>query len=150
MQQRAQDDQHRDVDTQLPTEHDDLRPAVVDQQLADKAERDVAAERGCDRGDRKRVDATARESPDRSAYEPGRGPLQQRQQDGGREQWIDPVTGSRSHRQIDQDLREPLRDLNAGLGDIVAASLTITPARQEIVDFSAPGMRNVNEVSSRA
>jgi len=39
-----------------------------------------------------------------------------------------------------------LRDLNAGLGDIVAASLTITPARQEIVDFSAPGMRNVNEV----
>jgi ABC-type amino acid transport substrate-binding protein len=39
-----------------------------------------------------------------------------------------------------------LSDLNAGLGDIVAASLTITPARQEIVDFSAPGMRNVNEV----
>src|SRR5215469_6842863 len=39
-----------------------------------------------------------------------------------------------------------LSDLNAGLGDIVAANLTITPERQQIVDFSAPGLRGVKEV----
>ena len=39
-----------------------------------------------------------------------------------------------------------LSDLNAGLGDIVAANLTITPERQQIVDFSTPGLRGVKEV----
>ncbi len=36
--------------------------------------------------------------------------------------------------------------LAAGKGDIAAASLTITPERRKLVDFSAAGMTNVNEV----
>jgi ABC-type amino acid transport substrate-binding protein len=36
--------------------------------------------------------------------------------------------------------------LAAGKGDIAAASLTITPERQRLVDFTAAGMSNVNEV----
>ena len=36
--------------------------------------------------------------------------------------------------------------LAAGKGDIAAASLTITPERRKLVDFSAAGMSNVNEV----
>ena len=36
--------------------------------------------------------------------------------------------------------------LAAGKGDIAAASLTITPDRRKLVDFSAAGMTNVNEV----
>ncbi|HWM28284.1 MAG TPA: transporter substrate-binding domain-containing protein [Woeseiaceae bacterium] len=36
--------------------------------------------------------------------------------------------------------------LAAGNGDIAAASLTITPERRKLVDFSAAGMSNVNEV----
>jgi membrane-bound lytic murein transglycosylase MltF len=39
-----------------------------------------------------------------------------------------------------------LTDLNAGLGDIVAANLTITPERLQLVDFSTPGLRGVKEV----
>ncbi len=31
-----------------------------------------------------------------------------------------------------------LLELNEGLGDIVAANLTITPERQKLVDFSVP------------
>ena len=37
--------------------------------------------------------------------------------------------------------------LAAGKGDIAAANLTITPARQKIVDFSAAGLTNVSEVA---
>ena len=36
--------------------------------------------------------------------------------------------------------------LAAGKGDIAAASLTITPERRALVDFSAAGMTNVSEV----
>jgi membrane-bound lytic murein transglycosylase MltF len=36
--------------------------------------------------------------------------------------------------------------LVAGKGDIAAANLTITPERQKLVDFSAPGYPNVSEV----
>ena len=36
--------------------------------------------------------------------------------------------------------------LAAGKGDIAAASLTITPERRKLVDFSAAGMSNVSEV----
>ncbi|HZF14303.1 MAG TPA: transporter substrate-binding domain-containing protein [Steroidobacteraceae bacterium] len=36
--------------------------------------------------------------------------------------------------------------LVAGKGDIVAAGLTITPERQKLVDFSAAGMSDVNEI----
>jgi len=36
--------------------------------------------------------------------------------------------------------------LAAGKGDIAAAGLTITPERRKLVDFSAAGMTNVNEV----
>ncbi len=36
--------------------------------------------------------------------------------------------------------------LAAGKGDIAAANLTITPARQELVDFSSPVYSNVSEV----
>jgi membrane-bound lytic murein transglycosylase MltF len=36
--------------------------------------------------------------------------------------------------------------LAAGKGDIAAAGLTITPERRKLVDFSAAGMSNVNEV----
>ncbi len=39
-----------------------------------------------------------------------------------------------------------LAALNEGLGDIVAANLTITPERQQLVDFSNPGIRNVKEI----
>jgi membrane-bound lytic murein transglycosylase MltF len=39
-----------------------------------------------------------------------------------------------------------LQALNEGLGDIVAANLTITPERQKLVDFSTPGVTNVREV----
>jgi len=39
-----------------------------------------------------------------------------------------------------------LLELNEGLGDIVAANLTITPERQKLVDFSVPEVRNVDEV----
>jgi len=37
--------------------------------------------------------------------------------------------------------------LAAGKGDIAAANLTITPARQKLVDFSAAGMSNVSEIA---
>jgi membrane-bound lytic murein transglycosylase MltF len=37
-------------------------------------------------------------------------------------------------------------DLNAGRGDMVAANLTITPARLEAVDFTSPVASNVREV----
>jgi len=37
-----------------------------------------------------------------------------------------------------------LLELNEGLGDIVAANLTITPERQKLVDFSVPEVRNVD------
>jgi ABC-type amino acid transport substrate-binding protein len=36
--------------------------------------------------------------------------------------------------------------LAAGKGDIAAASLTITPERRKLVDFTAAGMKNVSEV----
>jgi membrane-bound lytic murein transglycosylase MltF len=36
--------------------------------------------------------------------------------------------------------------LNAGKIDLVVAQLTVTPARQSVVDFSIPTRRNVNEV----
>jgi len=36
--------------------------------------------------------------------------------------------------------------LQKGLGDIAVANLTITPDRQQLVDFSTPSMRNVSEV----
>jgi membrane-bound lytic murein transglycosylase MltF len=36
--------------------------------------------------------------------------------------------------------------LEAGLGDIAAANLTITPEREKLVDFSRPSMRNVSEI----
>jgi membrane-bound lytic murein transglycosylase MltF len=36
--------------------------------------------------------------------------------------------------------------LVAGKGDIAAANLTITPERQKLVDFSAPGYPNISEV----
>jgi membrane-bound lytic murein transglycosylase MltF len=39
-----------------------------------------------------------------------------------------------------------LTGLAAGKGDIAAANLTITPERQKLVDFSAAGLSNVNEV----
>jgi membrane-bound lytic murein transglycosylase MltF len=39
-----------------------------------------------------------------------------------------------------------LTGLEEGLGDIAAGSLTITPERQKIVDFSDPGLKNVKEV----
>ncbi len=41
---------------------------------------------------------------------------------------------------------ELLPGLVAGKGDIAAASLTITPERQKLVDFTAAGMSNVSEV----
>jgi membrane-bound lytic murein transglycosylase MltF len=41
---------------------------------------------------------------------------------------------------------ELLPALVAGLGDIAAANLTITPERTEIVDFSVPGATGVSEV----
>src|SRR5882672_908546 len=41
---------------------------------------------------------------------------------------------------------ELLPGLVAGKGDIVAAGLTITPERQKLVDFTAAGMSNVNEI----
>lgn len=37
-------------------------------------------------------------------------------------------------------------DLINGLGDIAAGNLTITPARQKLVDFSNPGMSGVDEI----
>jgi membrane-bound lytic murein transglycosylase MltF len=39
-----------------------------------------------------------------------------------------------------------LPDLVAGKGDIAAASLTITPERQKLVDFSAPTFSDVSEI----
>jgi len=39
-----------------------------------------------------------------------------------------------------------LPGLAAGKGDIAAASLTITPERRKLVDFTAAGMKNVSEV----
>jgi len=39
-----------------------------------------------------------------------------------------------------------LSGLAAGKGDIAAANLTITPERQKLVDFTVPGLSNVNEV----
>jgi membrane-bound lytic murein transglycosylase MltF len=39
-----------------------------------------------------------------------------------------------------------LPGIAAGKGDIAAANLTITPERQKSVDFTVPGMANVNEV----
>jgi len=39
-----------------------------------------------------------------------------------------------------------LSDLIEGRGDLAAANLTITPKRQEIVDFSLPFIKGVNEV----
>jgi ABC-type amino acid transport substrate-binding protein len=39
-----------------------------------------------------------------------------------------------------------LSALKEGAGDIVAANLTITPERLQLVDFSAPAMKNVKEV----
>ncbi len=42
-----------------------------------------------------------------------------------------------------EDLINALRD---GVGDIVAANLTITPERQSLVDFADPWMRNVQEL----
>ncbi|MGD8351668.1 MAG: transporter substrate-binding domain-containing protein, partial [Nitrospirota bacterium] len=36
--------------------------------------------------------------------------------------------------------------LNEGLGDVAAAGLTITPARQEKVDFTSPYLTDVDEV----
>jgi len=41
---------------------------------------------------------------------------------------------------------ELLPGLVAGMGDIAAASLTITPERQKVVDFSAAGMSDVRQV----
>jgi membrane-bound lytic murein transglycosylase MltF len=41
---------------------------------------------------------------------------------------------------------ELLSDLAAGKGDIAAAGLTITPESQKLVDFTAAGMNNVDEV----
>src|SRR5882672_4721065 len=41
---------------------------------------------------------------------------------------------------------ELLSELAAGKGDIAAAGLTITPESQKLVDFTAAGMNNVNEV----
>ena len=37
-------------------------------------------------------------------------------------------------------------DLNEGLGDIVAASLTITAERLQIVDFGDPGLTNISQL----
>ena len=39
-----------------------------------------------------------------------------------------------------------LKDLVAGRGDLAAANLTITPARQHLVDFSIPIIENVREL----
>jgi len=39
-----------------------------------------------------------------------------------------------------------LPDLLAGLGDIAAGNLTITPERQKLVDFSEPGYTGVDEI----
>jgi membrane-bound lytic murein transglycosylase MltF len=39
-----------------------------------------------------------------------------------------------------------LTGLNEGRGDIVAAALTITPERQEVVDFTVPTITGVNEI----
>lgn len=41
---------------------------------------------------------------------------------------------------------ELLTSLRDGLGDIVAANLTITPERQLLVDFADPWLRNVQEI----
>jgi membrane-bound lytic murein transglycosylase MltF len=41
---------------------------------------------------------------------------------------------------------ELLSSLVAGKGDFAAANLTITPERQKLVDFSAPGYPNISEV----
>ena len=41
---------------------------------------------------------------------------------------------------------ELLPALAEGRGDVVAANLTITPERQQLVDFTEAGMRNVSEV----
>jgi membrane-bound lytic murein transglycosylase MltF len=43
--------------------------------------------------------------------------------------------------------RDKLLDaLNAGLGDIAAGNLTITPNRRQVVDFANAGMRDVREI----
>ena len=39
-----------------------------------------------------------------------------------------------------------LRSLSAGLGDIAAANLTITPERQKLIEFSDPLLTGVNEL----
>jgi membrane-bound lytic murein transglycosylase MltF len=39
-----------------------------------------------------------------------------------------------------------LKSLNEGKGDIVCANLTVTPERQQQVEFTAPVLRNVNEI----
>ena len=39
-----------------------------------------------------------------------------------------------------------LQDLVDGYGDIAAGNLTVTPARQELVDFTETGFRDVNEI----
>lgn len=38
------------------------------------------------------------------------------------------------------------KDLNEGLGDIIAASLTITAERRQIVDFGNPGLTNISQL----
>jgi len=47
---------------------------------------------------------------------------------------------------IPTDRDKLIPNLAAGLGDIAAGNLTITPIRQEVVDFSNPGIKDVEEI----